>query len=475
MQRSAVQPVPYSTMSTVTLSHTDFQHILSSIQPAAHSASHRTLSARHAISADRVSKWSNTLAAQKQQQQAVRLQEQYDRELRQLEVDQQEAAYQAEQRQQALNRCQQAKYHSTDRVAQFDAAMKLSDLNSDRRRQVAAQREVAAAQHRQDAQWQQLLQQRAEQQAEYERQLQAEKKRQQCELQAVQRQQLDEIAQRKLAQRQAVEADGAQIRQLTAQLVEQQAEAEKQRRTQQVLTNKSYLESNQHQSILARERASLAAVEAERIARYAAEIEARAAERKQQEQSMRQQKQETQNALIQRQVDLLRDLRSSEANRLKQQIEEFEYKQEYMERSKKERAASVCADIAYSRQQQLLNKQAEADRLSAIESALQAKWSAENAAALQAEQRTKQQAAEKRKQLQSELLQQIHANDERVQSAIAADRLSYLAHVEEECKEQEQFDAYVQSQLHQLAANNKSTTPALIALRHVRNSTRFTK
>lgn len=462
-------------MSASILSQADYKAILQYTQPVTCSPIVDTRQLRKAASDLRVSKWSNTISACKVQQENDRINQKLLSETKQLQQDEMERLYQQRERDELINRSVQAKYNSIDRVQQFNQALKLSDLHSDRQKQIQYKLQQLNDEKEQDIEWQKKYVDSGIQHDALQRELQLSRKQQQSDIQHMQQLQLHERQLHKQLIKNNIITEGKRLKQIDLELQQQQSAAEHEKRLHKLRTNQSYIDCNKQQLLLQKQRQAQESIQLERINKFACERDQRVADRRAAELSIKQLKQSRINELIDRQVDNLSAIHAADTQRLQQQIHEFEVKQAYIEKSKAERAAEIGADIQYSRQQQQFRKQQERERIELIEKELMNKWSLDNQACIESDAEKLRLAALKRQQVAADLLQQIHENDEKKKIELMNERHEYMKQLEFDQAEENKFNDYVSTQFNQLKLDNKSTIPAALALRKIQNSNKFTK
>lgn len=419
-------------------------------------------------SQERYSTWHNTIEQKRLQKQHEREQRLVAYELEQQRIDAEEALHKEQERQKVLQTTAEQLYKDNDRVKSMMKGYTVSGLKDFHSQQIAEKHATTTKMHADDEQWLRLAKQLAAD-AEKEEQDRLQKREiEKHELLAIQAEQLQEIKQRKQYEKQLNQREGERLRDLALQLEQQQIQDEGNRKHKQALTNRQYIAENAEQQQWKAKRQAESAAEDQKIAEFAERKEKTYAARRAQEEALFNAKQAQIAAIIDAQVDHLSAIKAQEDSRLVKQIEEFEIKQAYQEKSRAERAAAIQRDIEYSREQQIIKaRQAEAER-QAIEAEVMRRWQEENQQALQqqkAEEQARQQRAIKNQQ---ELLQQIRERDESTMKSMVKDRQLYEYTQQRQQEEDERFQHFVEQKTQELEAAGKSLLPVKLALKKSR-------
>merc|ERR1712166_521470 len=105
------------------------------------------------ISQDRVSRWPNTLEAERKNKEAKRLERHEEEETERRKIDKEEAAIQGEKRRMAIERANKMLYDDNDRVKSFHSALLLSDVMKEREAQIEVTRQRTKNERRRDKHW----------------------------------------------------------------------------------------------------------------------------------------------------------------------------------------------------------------------------------------------------------------------------------------------------------------------------------
>lgn len=103
-----------------------------------------------------VKSWGNTLAGQRQRKLEARKQREEREEAERLNIDIEEAKYQASQRKSAIEKAKTQQYYQTDRVKNFHSALQLTEVLKERDAQVELNILKAKANEGQDREWLQM-------------------------------------------------------------------------------------------------------------------------------------------------------------------------------------------------------------------------------------------------------------------------------------------------------------------------------
>merc|ERR1712166_983754 len=124
------------------------------IMPAPNMNELRTERARlQKLSTERVSRWPNTLEAERKNKEAKRLERHEEEETERRKIDKEEAAIQGEKRRMAIERANKMLYDDNDRVKSFHSALLLSDVMKEREAQIEVTRQRTKNERRRDKHW----------------------------------------------------------------------------------------------------------------------------------------------------------------------------------------------------------------------------------------------------------------------------------------------------------------------------------
>merc|ERR1712028_313617 len=105
------------------------------------------------ISQDRVSKWPNTLEAERKKKEARRQQRHDEEEVQRKKIDKEEAAIQGEKRRMAIERANKMLYDDNDRVKAFHSQLLMSDVMKEREAQIEVARQRKKNDRRREKHW----------------------------------------------------------------------------------------------------------------------------------------------------------------------------------------------------------------------------------------------------------------------------------------------------------------------------------
>lgn len=375
----------------------------------------------------RAATWNNTIDAQRRAREEARQQRLAEREREAQLLDEAEAIHVEQERMKIIDRANQLMYQETDRVKTFNSAVARSDAVYLHDHQIEEKRARLRQLQQEEDEYHQQSEQRRLAELDKEHQASQRRKQRALELAELQRQQLDEHR-RKLQRQQDLERDDGERAKRLLQLAVQgasffagilqffggsplfftDAQAESARHEElERARAREYMESNQMQKKMRELQRQRDQDEMDRIADYARRREAALEARRLAEAEQRAAKQSQINAMIDRQAQMLRQLRDDESSRLNRQIEVAEQRQAERLRSDEERRRLLLQSLDESRRQQMERKQREAAELAQIEQKQLEQWKARDQAAAQAERDAESKQRSLAKSLQATLKDQM--------------------------------------------------------------------
>merc|ERR1712166_10820 len=124
------------------------------IMPAPNMNELRTERARlQKLSTERVSRWPNTLEAERKNKEAKRLERHEEEETERRKIDKEEAAIQGEKRRMAIERANKMLYDDNDRVKAFHSQLLMSDVMKEREAQIEVARQRKKNDRRREKHW----------------------------------------------------------------------------------------------------------------------------------------------------------------------------------------------------------------------------------------------------------------------------------------------------------------------------------
>ena len=112
----------------------------------------------HHLSNDRKAKWPNTIEANRERKEKLRLEKMDAEERLRLEIDKEEAALQEEKRRLAIERANKMLYDSTDRVKSLHSKLMLADVMEERERQIELKKRLRLREIENEERWYQKQQ-----------------------------------------------------------------------------------------------------------------------------------------------------------------------------------------------------------------------------------------------------------------------------------------------------------------------------
>merc|ERR1712187_904963 len=205
--------------------------------------------------------------------------------------------------------------------------------------------------------------------------------------------------------------------------------------------------------------------EQEKIKRHAAEKERVTEKRKKHLQLKHEEKQKQIQVMIDRAVEHLENTKNTEDARLERAVQEREAKEDASRKAKAERRAQERIAIDKSRQHQLARKRELAEAEKAADREMAKEWR-ENYKKLVAKERQKEQIISKRNRNNAAILKKTAAD---LRAKLKADREATQTHYrnlyEEQDREHDKFDRYVEKEIAKYAKDGKNVKALAHALR----------
>merc|ERR1712195_261415 len=170
------------------------------------------------ISQDRVSRWPNTLEAERKKKEARRQQRHDEEEVQRKKIDKEEAVIQGEKRRMAIERANKMLYDDNDRVKSFHSALLLSDVMKEREAQIEVTRQRTKNERRRDKHWAMMQDEAIEEYDRKEIDKKTEVQRKRYEVAVARESQLADLKK--------VIADGKKDKEREGQLIIQKAQME---------------------------------------------------------------------------------------------------------------------------------------------------------------------------------------------------------------------------------------------------------
>ena len=307
----------------------------------------------HHLSNDRKAKWPNTIEANRERKEKLRLEKMDAEERLRLEIDKEEAALQEEKRRLAIERANKILYDSTDRVKSLHSKLMLADVMEERERQIELKKRLRLREIENEERWYQK-QQDAIRRMDAEEDLRDEEEMTKRAAVAKVRQEQIESQMADQAERIAeMKREGVAMKQMAIA----DAEAEHRRRLENIEHEKraraELVEANEF--LLKRRAEDQALLEAEekRMLAYASHKEKDLLERRDREEARFKERQAWRQQLIDRQIAKLTDMNKASNQRLEKQAMEVQAKAQAARERLDEQKKTELLVMHMSRQQQM--------------------------------------------------------------------------------------------------------------------------
>jgi hypothetical protein len=336
--------------ATITLS--EFMRIKGSINiPTAEDAEAKKQERKtmHETAMGKVKNWPNTLDTLRKKKEDDKVKKARDEEIRRREIDAREAAYQHELRRAAIEKSNQALYMQQDQVKAFNSKMLLADVLQEREAQLRLNGERKEVQKEIEQGY--VEQEKAQMQAHdegvkvKEATMQEKKDKNATAIREQWRE--AQIKRQKLAQEEKVE--GELIKKQVAEELEKDYQKEAERRQRAVETQGEFLQANERLRKQKEEQKQKELTEEQKTLEYAREKDAMTTLRKQKEEERFKAKQAVRQKMIDKQVEVLRSIKSNEEQRLEKQVAEAQQKAQQEFEEKERKANEMKAAIEKSR------------------------------------------------------------------------------------------------------------------------------
>ncbi|BDA49868.1 hypothetical protein COCOBI_14-4880 [Coccomyxa sp. Obi] len=412
------------------------------------------------------------MQAQRKKKQRERQERLEAEEAARIELDKQEAAYRAEQRQKKLTAASHRLWEQSDAVKALHSRLLLSDVLAERAKQVSRAQQELARMREEEAIY--LAQERAdlERKAQASKAQEVEARRKALAVRDARERQLEEFKSRVLAERELLVLEGVKMRESAAEEAAEQKQKEQESRSRALAAMRETEAANsqlQQMKMLALEedrRADAA------IAEHAAK-KAEAEQRRKAEAAAKAAAKETHRQHIVNMVEQqLQKMHEHTEKRVDREIAAAKVSAEAAAAEQQRERLARLADIDRSRHEQLAQRQAQRDKERATEAAASLTLS-QQVAQVKAEEAA--QAAELKKRQkehmafllhQMELHRCQHDKMRALEEQETALRLCAVAESEE------RFQQYAVSQMQQWQLKGKSTLPARVFLNALEHSKR---
>ncbi|CAD8068563.1 unnamed protein product [Paramecium primaurelia] len=303
----------------------------------------------HAKSQERVKRWPNTINALRKKKDQTRFERFKADEEERRKQEEEEALYQAQVKQEILEKANRQIYEANPRVRQFQSKLLITDVIQERDAQVELNKyKKTILEMKEEAHHEEVLENVARLQ-QIEEIKQEEMRKKKMEQRKILKQQHDEMVNNHIKQIQNDRIEGQLNKAKAEQLIKDEEEAENERKRKRLANieevkkgNEEIKEQKQLQKIKEQE-------DDERIRAYAEKKEKIMEMRKKREELKFKEKQEQRQRLIDAQIAKLESIEHEHQRILNKQIQEAEIKAEEVERIKREKQIQLKKKIDESR------------------------------------------------------------------------------------------------------------------------------
>lgn len=391
----------------------------------------------------RVAHWPNTIEAQRNRKEQTR-QERLDRdEERRVRIDEEERELREQKKALAVERANVLLYEENDKVKNFTSKLFLTTVLEEREKQLAIKEERRRLEKQLEMEAV-LVEQEALRRAEEQEVKKAEAaKSRTFALKSAQLDQIEEIRQQKIKERDHGRVEGLAIKKSAQEAVAEEQATEKNRRRNMFERNLDLTRSNQDQLALKKIEKMREAEEDARIAQFAQQKEQQMLERKSRADKKFVAKLRARQELIDLQAQQLEEIRANAEERALKAMRDFDRERREREELENQKRARQQKEIEYSRTMQLEQKSVKKAQQEAEFQRMKEIW--KDRAELLIDEELADRRAER---LKAEKLQHIHmlqAQEKRQQSLAEkrADLQEGLQLQEAMKEEQEMYNNYV--------------------------------
>eukprot|EP00758_Cryptobia_borreli_P010066 Tbor_TRINITY_DN5534_c1_g1::TRINITY_DN5534_c1_g1_i1::g.12594::m.12594 len=196
------------------------------------------------MSNKRVAKWPNTIDAQRLRKEEAQRERLAQEDERRRLIDEEEDALRDAAKQCILDKAIRHQYEQNDKVKSFTSKLFLASVLEDREHQIATNKEKLALQLEEEKKWQYVESQLGKKADEIELRKLAMLKEKSLTLRSIQQQQIEEIRERKIAERDANIVEGKKIKVAVQEALLEENESLAKRREQQREINKQLSKTN---------------------------------------------------------------------------------------------------------------------------------------------------------------------------------------------------------------------------------------
>jgi len=304
----------------------------------------------------RVAHWPNTIEAQRLRKEQLR-QERLDREEeRRLLIDEEERVLREHQKAQAVERANVLLYEENDKIKSFTSKLFLATVLEEREKQLAIKEERRRLEKELELEACVTEQETLRRAEEKEKKKIHDSQQRTCALKSAQLQQLEDLRQQKIKERDENRAEGARIRHLAEQAAEEERLAEAHRKEQQKFRGAELEKTNDEMLHAKKEQKQKEKAEDERIASFAQLKEQQMTERKTRADQKFVAKLRARQQLIDLQSKQLEELRATVEERELKAMRDFDRERRERERIENEKRERRQREIESYRAAELETK-----------------------------------------------------------------------------------------------------------------------
>jgi hypothetical protein len=311
---------------------------------------------------DRVANWPNTIDAQRLRKEQLRRERLEREEERRQRIDEEEAALREAQKKSINERANTLLYSEGDRVKNFTSKLFLATVLEEREKQLAIKEEKSRLEKQYDAEW------AVKGEEELRKAEEAELKKLHSGIERVralkraQLEQLEELRQKKIKERDQGIEEGKRIRDAAVDAEAEEKRLEEALKEKQREIARQFFEFKRQEELRKEEQRKAARAEEERIAHFGRQKEAQMMERKTREEEKFANKLRLRQQLIDKQSRELEELRAaSEAAELKA-MRDFDRERREREEIQEQKRVRLQREIELFRAKQLQQKKEEKEK-----------------------------------------------------------------------------------------------------------------
>lgn len=300
----------------------------------------------------RVANWPNTIEAQRVRKEQARHDRQAQEEERRRKIDEEETAFRDAAKQRILDNANRHQYEQNDKVKAFTSKLFLSTVMNEREKQIEASKVKKEREAEEEREWDRVEKEMLTKAQQAETQKLRAMRAAAENLRGSQISQLDEIRQRKIAERDANVAEGQSIKKRAQQALEEEKAAEQRRREGLAATNRLYVQSNRDNEVLRKQKLAEEAAEEAKIAEFARLKEQQMNERRARADERFAAKLKRRQDIIDEQAERLAEINAAVEEREMRAMRDYEREREERERRDKESRTKRQEEIEDFRAQQ---------------------------------------------------------------------------------------------------------------------------